>query len=104
MPHIDILFAPHHGRASGKVPRQWLYEMEPRLVVIGEAPSEYLDYYSGYDVITQNSTGDLLFECVTEKVHIYAEDHTYVAICLNDEGLDHAYGLYYLGSLACDSD
>lgn len=104
MPHIDILFAPHHGRASGKVPKQWLYEMDPKLIVIGQAPAEYLDYYRGYDIITQNSAGDLLFDCVVGKVHIYASDHTYVAECLDDDGLDHAHGLYYVGSLTCHGD
>jgi hypothetical protein len=101
MPAVDVLFAPHHGRASGKVPKKWLSEMDPGLIVIGEAPSEYLDYYSGYDIITQNSTGDLLFDCQTDKVHIYAEDHMYIAQWLDDEGLDHSHGLYYTGTLTC---
>jgi beta-lactamase superfamily II metal-dependent hydrolase len=104
MPRTDILFAPHHGRASGKVPRPWLEEMDPGLIIIGQAPSEYLDYYRGYNIITQNSAGDLLFDCVDWKVHIYASDHTYVANCLDDEGLDHAHGLYYVGTLGCHSD
>jgi hypothetical protein len=101
LPPIDVLFAPHHGRTSGKVPKKWLEEMDPGLIIVGEAPSEYLHYYSGYDIITQNSAGDLLFECVTGKVHVYAGDHTYVANCLEDEGLDHSHGLYYVGTLKC---
>ena len=96
---VDILFAPHHGRDSGKVPHAWLRAMNPGLIVIGEAPSEYLNYYQGYDTITQNSTGDMLFDCVTDKVHIYVANHTYVATCLDDEGKDYKNGLYYLGTL-----
>lgn len=103
LPPTDVLFAPHHGRASGKVPRKWLGEMSPGLIIIGEAPSEYLDYYRGYDIITQNSAGDLLFDCDTGKVHVYASNHTYVANCLSDEGLDHSHGLYYVGSFDCGS-
>jgi len=99
IPKVDILFAPHHGRDSGKVPTAWLEAMNPGLIVIGEAPSEYLNYYRGYDIITQNSTGDILFDCVTGKVHVYVDDHTYVAECLDDEGLDHKHGLYYVGTL-----
>ena len=34
MPDIDILFAPHHGRDSGKVPKSWLDEMDPNIIVI----------------------------------------------------------------------
>lgn len=95
----NILFAPHHGRTSGKVPDIWLKELDPDLVVIGEAPSEYLDYYRGYNIITQNSSGDVLFEAATGKAHIYVGDHTYNVDYLNDDGLDHRDGLYYLGSL-----
>jgi hypothetical protein len=101
LPKIDVLFAPHHGRASGKVPKEWLTQLDPGLIIIGEAPSEYLDYYSGYDIITQNSAGDLLFDCVTAKVHVYASSHTYTIDCLEDEGLDHSHSLYYVGTLKC---
>ena len=40
MDPADILFAPHHGRESGTVPAEWLEQMQPKLIVIGEAPSE----------------------------------------------------------------
>jgi hypothetical protein len=100
LPKVDILHAPHHGRTSGKVPKEWLERMDPRLIIIGSAPSEYLDYYDGYDVLTQNSAGDLLFDCDEGKVHIYASEHTYVANCLDNEGRDHSHGLYYVGSLS----
>jgi hypothetical protein len=101
LPSVDILFAPHHGRISGKVPKKWLKEMDPGLIIVGQAPSEYLDYYQGYDVLTQNSSGDLLFDCTTGKAHVYAANHTYVANCLDQEGLDHSHGLYYVGTLQC---
>src|SRR5579863_5062761 len=99
IPKVDILFAPHHGRDSGKVPSAWLQAMDPGLIVIGEAPSEYLNYYRGYDIVTQNSTGDILFDCVTGKVHVYVGSHNYEAACLDNEGLDHKHGLYYAGTL-----
>jgi hypothetical protein len=103
LPKVDLLFAPHHGRASGKVPKAWLAQLDPGLIVIGEAPSEYLDYYSGYNIITQNSAGDLLFDCIESEARVYAADHTYVAECLRDDGLDHSHGLYYVGTLDCRS-
>lgn len=95
----NILLAPHHGRTSGKVPDAWLKKINPDLVVIGEAPSEYLDYYRGYNIITQNSAGDLLFETDTNKVHIYVGDNAYYVDYLADEGLDHSHGLYYIGTI-----
>lgn len=33
------------------------------LVVIGEAPAGYLNYYPTCDTITQNTVGDIAFEC-----------------------------------------
>jgi beta-lactamase superfamily II metal-dependent hydrolase len=101
LPEVDILFAPHHGRDSGKVPPKWLQQLNPGLIIIGEAPSEYLNYYDGYDIITQNSTGDVVFDCVKDKVHIYVAEHTYRAPCLDDENQNDAHSLYYLGTLQC---
>lgn len=100
-PKVDVLFAPHHGRTSGKVPRSWLEQMDPRLIVIGEAPSEYLHYYTGYNTMTQNSCGDLLFDTDTNRTHIYVGDNAYQVDFLKDEGRDHTHGLYYVGTLEC---
>lgn len=70
---VDILFAPHHGRKSGRVPKTWLDKLEPRLIVVGEAPSDELEYYSNYNTLTQNSAGDILFCCETGKTHVYVD-------------------------------
>lgn len=99
IPKVDILFAPHHGRASGKVPESWLQKLDPQVIVIGEAPSTHLDYYAGYNTLTQNSIGDILFDCRASKVHIYVNDDAYYADFLHQDGLDHLDGLYYIGSL-----
>ncbi len=99
MDAANILFAPHHGRDSGKVPRGWLDEMDPQLVIIGEAPSKHLNYYGGYDTITQNSAGDITLECIEEMVHIYVSGDDYAVDFLSDEGIpDNRHG-YYLGTL-----
>lgn len=97
LPEVDILFAPHHGRDSGKVPKEWLDEMNPKIVVIGEAPSKHLDYYSGYDTITQNSAGNIVFECDTNKVHMYVSNENYSVEFLDDEDM-HTYS-NYIGTL-----
>jgi hypothetical protein len=97
LPKIDILFAPHHGRDSGKVPAQWLDELKPKIIVIGEAPSGQLNYYAGYNTITQNSAGNITFDCVTNKVHIYVSNENYSVLFLNDEGMDTFDN--YLGTL-----
>jgi beta-lactamase superfamily II metal-dependent hydrolase len=73
----DIVFAAHHGRTSGKIPNSWLDIIDPEIIVLGEAPSRHLHYYSGYNVITQNSSGDITFDLVTGKVHIYVSKSNY---------------------------
>lgn len=94
----EIIFAPHHGRYTGKIPSKWLKDIDPKLVIIGEAPSEDLDYYSGYNIITQNSAGDITLDCVSGKTHIYVSNPNYSVDFLDDEDLKDTYGKY-IGTL-----
>ena len=97
-PEVDVLFAPHHGRDSGKIPASILEEMDPQIVVIGEAPSKDLNYYRDYNTITQNSAGSIYFECVPKWVHIYVGSSTYTVDFLEDKGASTYSN--YIGSLA----
>ena len=76
-PKVDILFAPHHGRDSGKVPFDVLKKIDPYIIIVGEAPSKYLNYYKGYNTITQNTAGDITFECSNNLVNIYISNNSY---------------------------
>jgi beta-lactamase superfamily II metal-dependent hydrolase len=73
LPQADILFAPHHGRDTGKAPKELLDVMKPKIIIVGEAPSEHLNYYPDYNTITQNSAGDITFDCHEGEVDIYPE-------------------------------
>lgn len=97
LPKVNILFAPHHGRDSGKVPKELLKKMNPDVVIIGEAPEEHLNNYTGYNTICQNEAEDIIFDCVTGKVHIYTsnKDHT-VPFLRNEKKSDYNY---YIGTL-----
>lgn len=97
-PEVDILFAPHHGRDSGRIPASILGQMRPKIVVIGEAPSRDLNYYQDYNTITQNSAGSIYFECIANWVHIYVASSTYSVDFLEDMGAS-TYS-YYIGSLS----
>ena len=97
-PYVDIVFAPHHGRDSGKIPKSILDKMDPKIVVVGEAPSRNLNYYRDYNTITQNSAGAIYFECVASWVHIYVGNATYNVEYLQDRAAS-AY-TNYIGSLA----
>ncbi len=94
----DIIFAPHHGRDSGKIPKEILDKINPKLVIIGEAPSEYLNYYREYNTITQNSAGDITFECESNNVHIYVSNENYSVSFLKDKSKSNSYD-YYIGTL-----
>jgi len=97
LPSVDILFAPHHGRDSGRIPASMLEKMSPKIIVVGEAPSQHLHYYPDYNTITQNRAGDIVFECVEGKVHIFTSNEGDVDF-LTDEGrVWEPY--YYLGTL-----
>lgn len=100
---VDILFAPHHGRKSCRVPKTWLDKLEPRLIVVGEAPSDELEYYSNYNTLTQNSAGDILFCCETGKTHVYVGSPSYSVNFLGeDPNAPRVKGvLHYLGSFDC---
>lgn len=102
LPKTTIVFASHHGRDSGKIPDTWLEKLDPQIIIIGEAPSRHLNYYTGYKVITQNSAGDITMECVGNKVHFYVSDVGYSHKGLDDEGqntLEH-----YIGSITVETD
>lgn len=95
---VNILFAPHHGRDSGKVPCDLLETLDPDIVVVGECLSEHLNYYADYNTITQNSAGDIIFECTTGKVHIYVSNNNYSVDFLRNEYKSNTYGKY-IGTL-----
>lgn len=99
LPKVTVLFAPHHGRHSGKIPQSMLEELDPKIIVIGEAPSEHLNYYQGYNTITQNSAGDITFFCSGGSVHIYVQNINYtVDFLFNNLMPNNSYGKY-IGSI-----
>ena len=96
---ITILFAPHHGRDSGKIPEDVLRVLNPKIIIIGEAPSENLNYYSGYNIITQISAGDIVFETCSNGVNVYTENEDYTRDFLEYYNCNDAYGCHYIGTL-----
>jgi len=99
LPRTHILFAPHHGRKSGKIPQEWIDEMNPDIIVMGEANSNDSDYasYPNHNKIRQNSAKDIIFQCETGKVHVYCSSKEYNVDFLDDERKT-TYN-YYKGTL-----
>lgn len=99
-----IVVASHHGRDSGKIPDSWLEKLDPQIIIIGEAPSRHLNYYTGYTTITQNKAGDITMDCVDDKVHIYVSESGYSHTKLTDEGLDDLGDHKYVGSITVETE
>ncbi len=95
---IDILFAPHHGRKSGKVPQDILKKLSPNIIVIGEALSKDLNYYTGYNTITQNTAGDITFYVNSKGVDIYVSNEKYSVAFLQNDNKRSDMG-HYIGTL-----
>lgn len=94
-----ILFAPHHGRKSGKIPQEWLDKMDPDIIIKGEASSKDSDYasYPKHNKIHQNRAKDIILECEQSKVHIYVSNENYEVDFLDNENKSNYE--YYIGTL-----
>ena len=97
-----VVFASHHGRASGKIPDSWLEKIDPQIIVIGQAPSRHLDYYTGYNIITQNRAGHITMDCVGGMLDIYVTGENYERDYLGDLGKNRFPG--YIGSLEVETE
>lgn len=108
IPRVNILFQPHHGRKSASVPSDLLEKLNPQLIIIGNAPSEHIDYGDSEVTITQNTSGDLMFVNEGEYVHIYSQNE----VSKKPKGLEKLFTKYfspdkrtpyYLGSLKVET-
>ena len=97
-----IVFASHHGRHSGKIPNSWLEKLDPQIIVIGEAPSRHLNYYTGYKTITQNKAGDITMDCIDNKVHFYVSNVNYENSGLYNENMSVFDN--YIGSITVEAE
>ncbi len=99
--HTTVVFAPHHGRKTGHIPSSLMEKLTPKLVVVGEAPFDELDYYKGYNTITQNTAGDIMFETNGDYLDIYVSESGYNKTDGMVTNRNHRYhaGMKYLGSI-----
>ncbi len=102
LPKVDVLFAPHHGRESGIIPKEWLEMLRPDWVIIGEGSSEHLhyDYSKNFNTITQNTAGDITFEVDNEECKIYVSNENYSTKILNGDTLKADKTLVSIGNTA----
>lgn len=74
IPKVDVLFHPHHGRESGKIPDELIEVLDPTIIVIGNAPSEHINYCFPEKTITRNSSGDIMFINEGNALHVYSKN------------------------------
>jgi len=99
LPKTHILIAPHHGRKSGKVPKKFLEQINPKVIIIGEASSDDIDYYAGYNTITQNTARNITMDLTDGKVHFFTSSTSYTVNFLKDEKIVNEELGTYLGTL-----
>lgn len=97
-----IVFAAHHGRESGKIPDSWLKKLDPQIIVIGEAKSRHLHYYTGYQKLTQNRAGDITMELINDKVHFYSSKSDYTPTAKLDFNYQNTFENYF-GSITVET-
>lgn len=102
--HTTIVFAPHHGRKSGHIPSSLMGKLTPKLVIVGEASSDELDYYNSQNTITQNTAGDILFETNGNHLDIFVSEPGYSKTDGMVQNANHGNhdGMKYLGSIKKD--
>ncbi|WP_282803616.1 hypothetical protein [Secundilactobacillus kimchicus] len=100
-PKVDVLFAPHHGRKTGKIPSDILEQLDPQVIILGHAENwEYMDYYGGYNTIKRTSGGDIQMDCSNGKIDFFSSEQSYTENFLEiDDSHSTHEGLYYFGSM-----
>lgn len=102
---VDVLFHPHHGRKSSAPSKELMDALDPKIIVIGNAPANDLNYDDPDRTITQNRAGDVVFVNVGNAIHIYTqnvyENSPKCLVKVEGRGYNKLYG-FYLGTLYLD--
>ena len=73
--NIDILFAPHHGRNSGRS-FEFLKTLTPTVTLFGNASSKHLEYnsYNSEVKITNNQAGYVIMDIQENFIDLYVKN------------------------------
>ncbi|MDN4029361.1 MULTISPECIES: ComEC/Rec2 family competence protein [Chryseobacterium] len=72
--NVDILFAPHHGRDSGRN-FDFLKSLTPTVTLLGNASSKHLAYSKYPEIrITNNQAGYVILDITTEHIEIFVKN------------------------------
>lgn len=97
--NVDVLFAPHHGRDSGRS-YEFLNTLKPKVTLFGNASSKHLAY-SCYDPslrITNNQAGYILIDISEGAIIFYVKNYEFARDFLHKRGLgEPVYNERYQG-------
>ena len=89
---IDLLIAPHHGRASGRS-YEFLNVLKPKLTFFGNAQSEHMAYSAwrnrGLKFITNNQANCMIVDVKRGRLDVYVTNETF-ARYYNSTGVRHS--------------
>ncbi|RXK61777.1 MBL fold metallo-hydrolase [Lacibacter luteus] len=85
--NVDVLFAPHHGRDSGRS-YEFLKTVKPKVTLFGNASSKHLAYssYAASLRITNNQAGYIIMDISPEKVVLYVKNFEFARNFLHNRG------------------
>ncbi len=97
---IDLLIAPHHGRASNRS-YDFLDVLNPKMTLFGNASSEHLAYdawnYRKLPFITNNQAGSIIINAEAEPMDIYVTHKPFAESDNPYTFYSEAFKAYYYG-------
>lgn len=98
-----FLLAPHHGRKSDR-DFSYLNTVNPKVSLLGCAPSDHLAYNAWYSrdlyYFTQNQAGNVVLEIDQDLIDVYVENEKFVESYGGNIHQINAEGYYYLGYIS----
>lgn len=99
----SVLFAPHHGRKSGRS-FEFLDVIKPKMTFFGCASSGHLAYNEWnrrkLPVITNNQAGNIVLNCAGGQIDIYVENARFAESAECDLNIVNNLGYTYFQSIA----
>jgi competence protein ComEC len=96
--NIDLLIAPHHGRASDRS-YKFLDITKPTLTFFGNAASEDLAYDAwknrGLPIVTNNQANCMIVDCNVNPMRLYVTNEKYAQKVNADTVFEQKYKAYY---------
>ena len=100
--NVDLLIAPHHGRASGRS-YEFLDALNPTLTFFGNAKSEHLAYGAwssrGLSIVTNNQAGSMIVDASTSPMTLYVTNKNYARVVNSNSFYSDKYKGWYLGPI-----